>query len=140
MGTPELFVYGTLTLNAVVFTLLDRIPESVPTEAAGWRVACLRALPYPGLVRDAGSTAAGRVYADLRPAEWSVLDAFEDPTYVIEPLQLENGRRGLAYVWPGDALPETWTPELLDHAALAAYLERCASWRTRHEARLAADT
>jgi gamma-glutamylcyclotransferase (GGCT)/AIG2-like uncharacterized protein YtfP len=135
VGTPELFVYGTLALDEVVRALIDRVPAHVETSAAGWRAARLPELPYPGLVADESAEAPGRVYTDLSDAEWAVLDAFEDPTYIVAPLVVSHGRTALAYVWPNDSLPSTWTITSLDRGGLDAYLQRCRDWRTRFEER-----
>lgn len=134
-GTPELFVYGTLADDDVVRTLIDRVPAAQEVSAPGWRAAHLPDLPYPGLVRDDDAEARGRVYTDLTEDEWGVFDAFEDPTYVVEPVHLSSGRAGLAYVWPNEVLPDSWRPGALEGADRQAYLERCARWRSRWEAR-----
>lgn len=132
-GTPELFVYGTLALDDVIRALIDRVPAHVETSAPGWRAARLPELPYPGLVAEESTEAPGRVYTDLSDAEWSVLDAFEDPTYVVAPLVVSHQRTALAYVWPNDSLPSTWTTASLDRDGLDAYLQRCRAWRARFE-------
>ncbi len=132
-GTPELFVYGTLGLDAVVKRLIDRVPANEPVTAPGWRAARLPEKPYPGLVADESTSAPGRVFTDLTADEWVTLDAFEDPTYTLRPLVLSSGRCGLAYVWPEVALPETWATTSLDDKELVEYLERVRAWRDRYE-------
>ncbi len=134
-GTPDLFVYGTLALDDVVRTLIDRVPASEQTSAPGWRAARLPDLPYPGLVRDLEAEATGRVYTDLSETEWNVLDAFEDPTYSVEVVRLRAGRSSLAYVWPDEALLDSWSTGSLEGADMQTYLDRCARWRARWEAR-----
>ncbi|KAK0733843.1 hypothetical protein B0T26DRAFT_604615, partial [Lasiosphaeria miniovina] len=131
-----LFAYGTLTMDAVMKTLLDRVPPSQPTAAPGWRAAGLPGLPYPGLVRDASASAPGRVYHDLTAREWLVLDAFEDGAYDVAAVALADGQgqqRAVAYVWPAEtpALASTWTPDAVD---VAAYVSRCGAWRREWEA------
>jgi gamma-glutamylcyclotransferase (GGCT)/AIG2-like uncharacterized protein YtfP len=132
-GTPELFVYGTLALDDVVCALIDRVPAHVETSAPGWRAARLPELPYPGLVADASAEAPGRVYTDLSDAEWSLLDAFEDPTYTVGLVTIRRQRRALAYIWPGKALPQAWSTTNLDVEGLEKYLTRCRAWRARFE-------
>ncbi|KAK3363313.1 hypothetical protein B0T25DRAFT_36018 [Lasiosphaeria hispida] len=127
-----LFAYGTLTLDSVMQILLGRIPPSELTSAPGWRAAGLPDLSYPGLVADQTGNAPGRLYSDLTEAEWTLLDAFENPLYDVAPLSLANGRRGLAYVWPSSApqaLTSTWTVDSVDAAIIDMYLENCAAWR-----------
>jgi hypothetical protein len=81
-------------------------------------------------VADKNSEAPGRVYTDLSDDEWAVLDAFEDPTYAVTAVRVgPRPRRALAYVWPGEALPQTWTAAVLDRDGLDAYLDRCRAWR-----------
>ncbi len=133
-GTPELFVYGTLGLEAVVECLLDRIPASAPATAPGWRAAKLPDRPYPGLVADESAAAPGRVFTDLSVDEWSTLDAFEDPTYTLAPVPLSTGRHGLAYIWPAGTLAETWSLESLDANEMEEYLERVRGWRDWYDA------
>lgn len=132
-GTPELFVYGTLALDDVVRALIERVPAYQDTSAPGWRAARLPGLPYPGLVADESAEAPGRVYTDLSDAEWTVLDAFEDPTYVVTPVVVRHERTALAYVWPNDSLPGTWATDSLVDDELELYLRRCLAWRARFE-------
>ncbi|GAA4759105.1 gamma-glutamylcyclotransferase family protein [Actinomycetospora chibensis] len=134
-GTPELFVYGTLAVDKVVRALIDRVPAHEDTSAPGWRAARLPELPYPGLVADKSAEAPGRVYTDLNNAEWSLLDAFEDPTYIVTTVGLRDGHRALAYVWPNETLDQNWSAASLDSNDLAVYLTRCRAWRARFEAR-----
>ena len=122
-------------MDAVVHALIDRLPSSVDAIAPGWRAAHLPGLPYPGLVADTGAAAPGRVYRDLTPSEWAVLDAFENPDYVVEVIELDGGGRAFAYVWPFEARDAVWATSSLSDEEAGAYLERCAAWRTRYESR-----
>ena len=149
-----LFAYGTLTLDPVISALLDRVPPSRSARAPGWRAAGLPGLPYPGLVPQrtetlsagggSGSGAPGRLYLDLSPRDWAILDAFENPEYEIGLVALEHGDKALAYLWPdvaesdggqGKALGTTWTIDwaVEDKAGMALYLERCVAWRQTWE-------
>jgi gamma-glutamylcyclotransferase (GGCT)/AIG2-like uncharacterized protein YtfP len=132
-ATPDLFVYGTLVLDQVVTTLIDRVPTFEATSARGWRVARLPDRFYPGLVPDQHGQAPGRVYLDLSPAEWAAIDAFEDPSYALAEIQVASGRRALAYVWPDDALQASWQLDRLSGDELNTYLNRCIAWRERYE-------
>jgi gamma-glutamylcyclotransferase (GGCT)/AIG2-like uncharacterized protein YtfP len=134
---PEaLFVYGSLQFPEVLFTLIDRIPDHEPAAAHGWRVAALPERPYPGLVPGTG-TATGYLLTGLTPEEWQVLDAFEDPVYELKRLDLIDGRHGWAYVCnPGAPVePHDWSAEDFQTQHLPTYIDRCAAWRRRYEAR-----
>ena len=126
-------MYGTLGFDAVVECLIDRVPAGRTVTAPGWRAARLPDRPYPGLVADDTAAAPGQLFTDLREEEWATLDAFEDPTYTLITVDLSTGRRGLAYVWPDRALPETWTVDSLDADGMAAYLQRVRAWRDRYD-------
>ncbi|KAK4181406.1 hypothetical protein QBC36DRAFT_366931 [Triangularia setosa] len=131
-----LFAYGTLTIDAVMHALLDRVPPSKATTAPGWRAAGLPDLPYPGLVLDPTSNAPGRVYNDLAEREWAILDAFENPKYDIARVTLGNGaEEALAYVWPADppALAATWNVDCIDTEGMEDYLAMCVEFRQEWE-------
>jgi gamma-glutamylcyclotransferase (GGCT)/AIG2-like uncharacterized protein YtfP len=75
------FVYGTLQHPPLLHRLLGRVPASVPAELTGHRAAPLAGRAYPGLVRDEGGVAPGRLLVDLTDDDLVVLDAFEGPEY-----------------------------------------------------------
>ncbi|KAK4162024.1 hypothetical protein QBC43DRAFT_322710 [Cladorrhinum sp. PSN259] len=134
-----LFAYGSLTIDAVMHALLDRVPPSEQITAPGWRAAGLPDLPYPGLVPDQSSGAPGapgRLYHDLTEREWALLDAFENPKYTLESVLLANGSTALAYVWPAEppALAATWTPDSIGPDGMEEYLAMCVEWRQEWEA------
>lgn len=101
-GPVRLFVYGTLRQPARVRDLLGRVPEAVPACAPGWRAAPLTDRWYPGLVADAGSSAAGEVL-ELDARELEALDRYEGPEYDRRTIavRLASGDEAtvLAYVW-----------------------------------------
>ncbi len=135
-GTSKLFVYGTLVLDDVVSTLIDRIPHCQEATAPGWRVVRLPERVYPGLVPGQGE-ANGKVFTDLTDAEWATLDAFEDPAYTLAPVQvlppLETG--ALAYIWQGEHVDQPWSTAHFGRDELTDYLDRCRRWRQRYEQR-----
>ncbi|VBB72966.1 Putative protein of unknown function [Podospora comata] len=126
-----LFAYGTLTIDAVMHALLDRVPPSTLTSAPGWRAAGLPDLPYPGLVADPTSVAPGRAYNDLTEREWAILDSFENPKYDVARVTLASGAEALAYIWPADppALTTTWTVDFIDTEGMEDYLAMCVEFR-----------
>jgi gamma-glutamylcyclotransferase (GGCT)/AIG2-like uncharacterized protein YtfP len=133
-GTSKLFVYGTLLLNDVVSTLIDRIPDSQDAKAPGWQVVRLPHRVYPGLVPGQGE-ANGKVFTDLTGDEWTILDAFEDPAYtlaavrILHPLEAE----ALTYIWRGEYVDQPWSTTDFGRDELTEYLDRCRSWRRRYE-------
>lgn len=135
-GTSKLFVYGTLILDDVVGTLIDRIPHYQDATAPGWRVVRLPGRVYPGLI-SGQSEANGKIFTDLTDAEWTTLNAFEDPDYTLAAVQvlapLETD--ALAYIWQGEHVDQPWSPTDLDRDELADYLDRCRRWRQRYEQR-----
>ena len=136
-----LFVYGTLTFPEVARVLLGRTPDTVPTSAAGWRVAALPGCVYPTLVA-AEAIAHGRLIADLTVHEWRIIDAFEDDVCDLRRLTLTDGRYGWAYV-SGDntnASPEDWNADQFERRDLVNYLKQCAAWRQSYKASSATES
>lgn len=135
-GTGKLFVYGTLVLDDVVSTLLDRIPHYQDATAPGWRIVRLPHRVYPGLVPGQGE-ANGKVFTDLTDAEWTTLDAFEDPAYtlaavrVLPPAETDS----LAYIWRNEHVDQAWSTIDFGRNELADYLDRCRRWRRHYEQR-----
>lgn len=131
-----LFVYGTLLFPDVVRTLIGRVPDRTAGSVAGWRAAALPGRVYPGLVPAAAATvAAGRLLTGLTPAEWHIIDAFENGGYDLTDLTLTDGRRGWAYTWAEDVtpLPDDWSAADFAARHLAGFVAHCAAWRRDHE-------
>lgn len=90
---------------------------------------------YPGLIPGQGE-ANGKIFTDLIDAEWTTLDAFEDPAYtlaavrVLRPLETD----ALAYIWRGEHVAP-WSTADFDRDELADYLDRCRRWQRRYEQR-----
>ncbi len=131
-GTSKLFVYGTLVLDEVVSTLIDRIPRYQDATAPGWRVVRLPQRVYPGLVPGHGE-ANGKVFTDLTDTEWATLDAFEDPAYTLSTVRVQPPTETdtLAYIWPGEHVDQPWSTADFSQDELADYLDRCRRWRQR---------
>jgi gamma-glutamylcyclotransferase (GGCT)/AIG2-like uncharacterized protein YtfP len=130
-GPSALFVYGTLLFADVLRALIGRVPDGTPAAAPGWRAAALPGHPYPGLVRAEGAVVAGRLLTGLRPAEWRVIDAFENGGYDLTGLTLTDGRHCWAYTWAHDVAPrpDDWSAEEFAARHLAVYVERLAGRR-----------
>ncbi|WP_079032303.1 gamma-glutamylcyclotransferase family protein [Streptomyces specialis] len=131
-ASPDvLFVYGTLQFPEVLRALLGRVPHSRPVSAHGWRAAALVGRVYPGLVL-ADQVTDGLLLDDLTPAEWQMLDDFEDDRYELRRLPLVGGGLGWAYVWPGEeTLPGNWNATEFTARHLDAYAARCAGIAAR---------
>lgn len=127
-GPRALFAYGTLRFPEVLQVLLGRVPARTPAVAAGWRVAALPDVVYPGLVPGAGP-AEGVVISDLTPREWRVIDAYEDGLYELRPLALDRGRRASAYVChPGArVLAADWSAARFAAEQLASFVAGLAA-------------
>lgn len=126
---PALFAYGTLTLDPVIETLIDRVPAWSPRTVHGWRAAPLPGRPYPGLVSADGSVVYGREYRDLSFSEWATLDRFEDSDYLLVRLTDEPNSCVCTYVWPGATEAADWSLNAFSERELTTYLARCAEWR-----------
>ena len=81
-----LFVYGTLMFDAVLVTLLKRLPKSHPARLKGYRRFAIRDRVYPAIVPEAGSSVCGLVLLGLTAEERRILDEFEDEDYIKTPL------------------------------------------------------
>ena len=137
--TNRLFVYGTLLLDDVVKTLIDRVPNYQHAVAPGWRTVCLPQRVYPGLVPGQGKS-IGKIYTDLTNTEWATLDAFEDPAYTLATIRVllpsEIERDALSYIWQGDEhIDQPWSLTDFGRDELIDYLSRCRSWRRRYQQR-----
>ncbi|MBF6329665.1 gamma-glutamylcyclotransferase [Nocardia transvalensis] len=129
VGT-ELFVYGTLQFGPVLEELIGRTPEFELAVTRDRRVAALPGRLYPGLVPEPGRMAGGLVLGDLTPAEWRILDAFEDEEYELRPIELIGHDKPVpTYVWTADVTRNDWHPEVFATDHLARYLAYCARWR-----------
>ena len=139
-GINSLFVYGTLVFDEVVSALLNRIPHQLEAKAPGWRIVRLPERVYPGLVPGHGE-ANGKLLTDLTDAEWSTLDAFEDPDYTLAAVRvmipLETDAR--TYIWKGEHVDQPWSTVEFGRDELANYLDRCLGWRRRYDQRRAID-
>jgi gamma-glutamylcyclotransferase (GGCT)/AIG2-like uncharacterized protein YtfP len=121
-----LFVYGTLQFPEVLHALLGRVPPMRPAVLPGWRAAALPGRVYPGLVAAPAKEVPGCILADLRPAELTILDAFEGDAYDRITVTLADGRPAAAYRWldPDDVEASDWDPAAFAAEWLTSYVER----------------
>lgn len=125
----HLFVYGTLQHAPLLAALLGRDVALTPATLRDHRAAPLAGRPYPGLVAEPGTSAAGRL-VDVDDRELLVLDDFEGPDYtrILVSAVVGDGRSGevedaFAYLLTGpgraDVVTGTWDLDrfVRDHAA-----------------------
>lgn len=132
--TAPLFVYGSLQFPDVLRALLGRVPSTAAARVNGW---CVRALPdvvYPGLVAAEGEWADGLVIDGLTPAEWRIIDAFENDVYDLRLLRLAGGHDAWAYICreASHVSDNTWDRRHFTESHLAEYVQNCIAWRARN--------
>jgi hypothetical protein len=129
-------VYGTLRFPEVLLALLGRVPGLTEGTVAGWRVAALAGRSYPGLVRAPGASATGVLVTGLTPAEWQLIDRYEDEDYGLEQLTLTDKRGALTYVWRDEsaAAARDWSAPDFAEQHLPEFVVRCQAWRDRYDA------
>jgi gamma-glutamylcyclotransferase (GGCT)/AIG2-like uncharacterized protein YtfP len=130
----DLFAYGTLRFPDVLRALLGRVPDHAPAIAEGWRVAALDGQIYPVLVPGPGA-AGGMVISGLTPAEWRVIDAWEDAFYALDRLTLVGGRPAWSYLTRDatTALPGDWSPDDFGVRHLREFAGACLAWRKSYD-------
>lgn len=132
--TSPLFAYGTLQLDEVLTTLIGRVPSTTPAQLAGWKATRLPDRMYPGLVPGTnGDHVAGLIVTGLTPAEWILLDQFEDIDYELRKVTLNNDTEAWAYAWTSEIEDRPWSLSDFVATDLSAYLPRCAAWLKRHQ-------
>ncbi|WP_107660724.1 gamma-glutamylcyclotransferase family protein [Nocardia suismassiliense] len=125
-----LFVYGTLQFPEVLEVLIGRVPPLQPATAPGWRVATLTDRLYPGLVPAPNALAHGTVLSGLTPAEWQILDAFEDTEYDLRTIQLTDSTDpAWTYIWTSAVTQEDWHPQTFATTHLTQFAAHCLEWR-----------
>jgi len=102
----SLFAYGTLQLRQILGALCgppfcDASPEQAPRGQAaaryegeparlvGYRCTQVRDHAYPGIRPRAGASTPGRLFRNLDPHQWRVLDVFEGELYARTAVQVE---------------------------------------------------
>ncbi|RDI64732.1 gamma-glutamyl AIG2-like cyclotransferase [Nocardia pseudobrasiliensis] len=126
----RLFVYGTLQFAPVLDELIGRTPDYAVAVARDWRAATLAGRLYPGLVPEPGRMAAGLVLDGLTPAEWHIIDAFEDDEYELRTIEVIGHPDPVpTYVWTAEVTRNDWVAETFATDHLERYAQRCARWR-----------
>lgn len=132
MDPDRLFAYGSLMFDEVLRVLIGRAPDRTPATVEGWRAAALPGRVYPVLV-PAATRASGLVLSGITPAEWRILDAYEDDLYDLVRLPLVDGGHAWTYVAPPktDALDKDWSATEFGKQ-LDDYVTDCRKWRAEY--------
>jgi len=127
-----LFVYGSLQVPDVWQALLGRVPQLSAAEAVGWKVIALPDVVYPGLVTAAG-TVPGQLVHGLDTNDWTIVDAFENPDYKLDLVDLVLGSQAWAYTSADEVglKAGSWSLETFVERDLVTYVERVRMWRDR---------
>jgi gamma-glutamylcyclotransferase (GGCT)/AIG2-like uncharacterized protein YtfP len=80
-GASALFAYGTLLVPEIALAVIGRLPPSRPAHLNGFARYLVTHEVYPGLVREAGASVAGKLYIDLEERDWIRLDEYEGELY-----------------------------------------------------------
>ncbi|MGL5858958.1 MAG: gamma-glutamylcyclotransferase family protein [Angustibacter sp.] len=99
-AVEELADGSEVSAAEVIRVLIDRDPRRTPADAEGWRVVSMPGKSYPGMLPDSHASASGDLLGDLTPAEWTILDAFENPIYQITNVALVGSSNAWAYCLP----------------------------------------
>jgi gamma-glutamylcyclotransferase (GGCT)/AIG2-like uncharacterized protein YtfP len=135
----HLATYGTLMLPEVMQALLKKEFSSEPITLNGFERFILVGECYPGLIKSEQSKVLGRIYFDLDPTSFEIIDRFEDEIYKRVMLPVQTAGRGLvealAYVIPVNSralLSEIpWSEDIFIKTHLTNYIEMCGRYRNK---------
>lgn len=100
----HLFAYGTLQHPAILYRILNRMPEATPARLNDFARYRISGENFPGIHPCPGTQIDGTVYFDLEEQEWQQLDHYESDLYLRQTLQVicEDGTllAAEAYVIP----------------------------------------
>ena len=102
LHNDQLFAYGTLTFNEVMFHLIGREVSSKGAIIKGYSAYMIKGKNFPGLrINTKASRTEGILYSGLEEADWEILDQFEDSFYQREVLSvnLNDGSKEDAYTY-----------------------------------------
>ncbi len=127
-----LFVYGTLELPEVFYSVAGVRKAYSPAFAPDFRRALLRRRVYPGMTPHPGRVTTGRVYEGLDREHLARLDAFEGSEYERREIPIWRVQRGRSIAWAyvipeerAGVLTETpWDREAFTRNEAGAYIAR----------------
>lgn len=126
----DLFTYGSLMFPEVWERVTGLCGAGQPASLADHAARRIRGQTYPALVKAAGESTEGVLYADVSPEAVARLDAFEGHFYerVMVGVSVGDGAKTSAWVYraaqPDDPeiLEEGWDPERFQRDHLARFL------------------
>lgn len=80
-GLQRLFIYGTLAVPEVMFTVAGRRLALAPATLPGFHCARVTGAAYPGVVPRPGALTRGWLASGLTPRVLARLDRYEGPLY-----------------------------------------------------------
>ena len=133
----NIFTYGSLIFPEVLDALTERYFEHEDITVPGFERRTLIGKPYPGVIRNDGTSVEGRLWFDLDRDSVEILDRFEDTDYERRSIEIETRTRGRVnasmYIIP-DSLKQTlsdepWDKEHFMREHLAEYVSMCRAFR-----------
>ncbi|KAJ9452453.1 AIG2-like protein [Diplonema papillatum] len=100
MGTPPLFLYGSLQSEEVLKAFLQRVPSYSYALLDGFHRYEASGRPYPGLRPLAGARVVGILLDDLTPGEMELLDWFEGSDYTRQTLTVHRSSAAAIFGTP----------------------------------------
>ncbi len=88
----NLFVYGTLRIPSVMYTVTDRRFRFVDAVIRGYARYSIKGESYPGIIPTTNAATDGIVYLDVDELSLKRLDEFEGDLYQRTPIPAETGK------------------------------------------------
>lgn len=77
----NLFVYGTLIFEEILFALLQKRYISIPGLLRNHAIKKFSSAEYPGIIPDITATVSGKIIFDISQNDISILDTYEGIMY-----------------------------------------------------------
>ena len=127
----NLFTYGSLMFPEVWERVTGLCGAGQPALLADHAARRIRGQTYPALVKTAGESTEGVLYADVSPEAVARLDAFEGHFYerIMVAVSVGHGAATRAWVYRAalpddpDILAERWDPERFQREHLGRFLQ-----------------
>jgi gamma-glutamylcyclotransferase (GGCT)/AIG2-like uncharacterized protein YtfP len=86
---PNLFAYGTLMCDDIMYEVTGCYPDSVYAVLHGYSRRSVKGEHYPALVSDRHGRVEGLVYRDVPALAWERTDRYEGEMYFRQQVQTE---------------------------------------------------